>query len=272
MNTIDEATLMVYVDGGLSTAERERVEMALANDPAMSAEVAALRASVLPYRAAFDQQALPPPPGRLDETVSTWSRLAASLPEGGRGDAPHGAHFARRQWLILGSGLTTAFFAGAVTADLENRSRKSESIKWAEPLAAYQSLYVRDTISDLHEDGEHTHHVLAGFGASVGRPQSVPDLRTEGLEFKRAQLLSLEDRPVLQLVYLGAVGRPVALCLTPQADPDAGVAWGAASGMDVATWRRAGIGFALLGDQSHDRGARLAQGLAIERYSPLRSG
>jgi anti-sigma factor RsiW len=171
----------------------------------------------------------------------------------------------------LGGALAASFALGVVTSGLWRAGARSESAAWADPIAAYQSLYTRDTVGDVDLDAAHTARVLAAFGTRIGRPLSVPDLRAEGLAFKRAQLLSLHDAPVLQLVYLGSQGRPVALCLLPQSGGDAPVAWRIASGMDVAAWRHAGVGYALVGDQGRDRSIRLAQDLAADRFPPLGS-
>ncbi|MGL4231396.1 MAG: anti-sigma factor, partial [Casimicrobium sp.] len=75
---IDETTLRAYVDGELSPVERERVAAAIANNVALEEQVAALRASVLPYRAAFDAQPIPAMPEALQRQLASLSAVAAT--------------------------------------------------------------------------------------------------------------------------------------------------------------------------------------------------
>ncbi len=43
----------------------------------------------------------------------------------------------------------------------------------------------------------------------------IPDLKSEGLRFMRAQQLQFDGKLVIQLVYLPQTGPPISLCLTP---------------------------------------------------------
>ena len=61
----------------------------------------------------------------------------------------------------------------------------------------------------------------AGRGFTV-----VPDLRAEGLTFKRAQRLSFRGQELIQLVYLPASGDPVALCVMREKNRDSAAAHG----------------------------------------------
>ena len=67
---VDDLMLRAFVDGELDPLAREAVESSIARSPPLQAQVAALRASCLPYRAAFEQQALPPLPERLQQRVA----------------------------------------------------------------------------------------------------------------------------------------------------------------------------------------------------------
>jgi anti-sigma factor RsiW len=239
------------VDGELSPGEREQVEVALAHDPALAAQVAALRASCLPYRSAFDKQTLPPVPEGLTQRLDAWVALAAEP-----APAPPAVR-TRREWLGWGGALAASFAAGWWV----HRPPPEAAPGWVDAIVGYQVLYARETVDALEEDPAHTRRVLADFSAKVNRAVAVPDLRAEGLVFKRAQILALDAAPLLQLVYLPAQGKPVALCVLAQARDDAAVATRRSAGLSVATWRRSGLGYALVADLGSERTEALARGL-----------
>jgi len=69
--TVDEPLLRAYVDGELEPALRDQVEAAVANSTELQAQVQQLRASCLPYRAAFEAHQLPEAPRHC---CRWWSR------------------------------------------------------------------------------------------------------------------------------------------------------------------------------------------------------
>jgi len=75
---INDQTLLSYVDGSLSGDARAKVEAALLRSPELAARLAALRASDMPYRQAFDKLVAPPIPSTLMATVRTLVRGRAT--------------------------------------------------------------------------------------------------------------------------------------------------------------------------------------------------
>ncbi|WP_087687690.1 anti-sigma factor [Pandoraea sp. PE-S2R-1] len=71
---INDQTLLSYVEGALSDDARLQVEAAIARSKDMGARVAALRASALPYREAFDDLVAPPVPPGLKASVLALTR------------------------------------------------------------------------------------------------------------------------------------------------------------------------------------------------------
>jgi anti-sigma factor RsiW len=255
--TLPDTTLRAYVDSELPPDERERVEAAVAHSGELAERVAALRASCLPYRAAFDTQALAPVPESLVRGLDTWVALAQS---------PAPPRLSRRRWLGVGGALAASFAAGLWWPRAGGRDDA-----WVEAIVGYQALYARETVSELSEDPAQTQRVLRDFGARVGRAVTVPDLAEEGLAFKRAQLLAFGTSPLLQMVYLPAAGAPVALCVLPQSRADGSVAARAMASLQVATGQRDGLAFALVADRGVSATQQLAQGVAQGRYRALRS-
>lgn len=67
--TIDDTVLLAYVDGRLTPEGRAEVDAAAADSSEVAARLAAMKASALPYAAAFGRQALPPIPEHLSKNI-----------------------------------------------------------------------------------------------------------------------------------------------------------------------------------------------------------
>jgi anti-sigma factor RsiW len=76
----------------------------------------------------------------------------------------------------------------------------------------------------------------------------IPDLRSQGLTFKRVQRLRFHDKPLVQIVYLPEKGKPVALCVLKEARADAAPSNARVDGIAVVAWRRGQLGYALIGE------------------------
>jgi anti-sigma factor RsiW len=97
----------------------------------------------------------------------------------------------------------------------------------------------------------------------------VPDLRRAGLTFKRVQRLGFGNTPLIQMVFLPASGKPVALCALPVAGSDAPVATAHIEGIGVAHWRRNQLAYVLAADLPAEQLAQLAGGLAAGEFARL---
>ena len=98
--SLELETLRAYADGELPPQQRAEIEAVLASDAEQAAVAAAMFASRLPYRSAFEQQALPPVPAELqarrvssssDMVLLLW-RAADELLADGRSGARQSAH------------------------------------------------------------------------------------------------------------------------------------------------------------------------------------
>jgi anti-sigma factor RsiW len=269
--SIDDADLLAYVDGQLPAQRRSEVEAAVAGDTELVARVAALRASVLPYAAAFDSQQLPPLPPQLSASVAallddsrlsgrsrrqrTWPRMAAAFAAG-----------------VLCCAVALNLLSGAGTP----MSAAAQVSPWIKAVADYQQLYSRATVADVTEDPQLSTRVIADLRATDGLSVQVPDLRSAGLAFKRVQRLSFHQQPVVQMVYLPAQGEPVALCVTADARADESPHMQQLGELNAVTWRRNNLGYVLLGKASAatllDLGHQLANDHSGTLYGWIGSG
>ena len=262
---IDDRDLLAYADGQLAPERRAEIEAAMASSADVARRVSAMRASALPYAAAFEAQALPPVPRELSQRIRAlvsadrqrhrrvqpaWPRLAAVFAAGVLCCA-----IALR---LLSPGVTTV----SPVAQVE---------PWIQAVADYQQLYSRATVMHVTEDPQLTARVISDLWTADGMRLVVPDLRAAGLTFKRVQRLSFRARPVVQMVYLPEQGEPVALCVTRDARPDETPRARQIGELSTVAWRHGELGYVLLGKAPAqalmDLGSRIARGQTNSLYS-----
>jgi anti-sigma factor RsiW len=254
--TSDDIELLAYVDGALSTQERESVERKLAASPDAALRVARLEASRLPYAQAFAHQRLPPvPPSltRMVDGIAQAAHLDAHDAESG-GSALRAARKPRRHAVASGW-LAAAFFAGALVCALSlhvvyddaRSASQTAAAPWVDAAAHYQQLYSRETLATIEADRAASKKIVSAIHQDDDISLAIPDLSQYGLTFKRIQRLRFEGRALVQIVYLPERGNPVALCIMRETQPDAAPSRRDIASMDVVTWRRGELGYALIG-------------------------
>ena len=261
----DDRLLMSYVDGELSPDARVAAEATIAASGEMAERVAALRASCLPYRAAFEHGQPPAVPATLVDRVAELATVSRR---------PRGRD-AQKSPLPTFASLAAAIVLCAVAFTRTPGGWPPSSIAepWVEAVAGYQSLYARETVAALEEDSSATENELARLRRTMVPTLNVPNLLPQGLLFKRLQELDFRGQPLVQLVYLPQTGKPVALCIIEEAKPDEEVRVQPISGMQGATWRRHHLAYVLLTSNPQidiDRVARaLASGKIANIYGDL---
>lgn len=267
---VDDTLLLAYVDGELSADRRAEVEAAAAHSADVAERLAALRASALPYAAAFDRQLLPPIPPQLSKRIAELASVSASS------DTP----WRHRQGPRLR--LAAVFVAGAIISAtmLKLVSERTPvttvaatDSSWVKAIADYQTLYTRETIANVIEDRAVTEKVLVDLRQNDGMPVFIPDLSSVGLTFKRVQRLSFHNQAVVQIVYLPEHGDPVALCLTQDAQRDEVPHSREVSDMQTVAWRQGHVDYLLLARGMQldlpEIGRRIARGQVANLYSRL---
>ncbi|WP_414441649.1 anti-sigma factor family protein [Burkholderia sp. 22PA0106] len=281
--SVGDASLLAYVDGSLPAQAHRRIAAAIQESDALRQRVARLRAADLPYRDAFARQALPPVPALIVHTVDALiarhrvgrgDGAPAAEPAMASGNVhrltPRGQAAPRWTWPKL----AVAFVAGAFCcslalhlapgwssrgADVETQADGGEGddrgdmrsmTPWIKAAADYQQLYTRDTVALLQPDMKAAAAELAAINTIDKLPVRIPDLRDQGLAFKRVQRLRFHGKPLVQIVYLPmqGQGRPVALCVLREAMDDAAPSRRRVDGLTVVSWRRGQLGYALLGE------------------------
>ncbi|MBN3751550.1 anti-sigma factor [Paraburkholderia sp. Tr-20389] len=248
---IDDAQLLAYVDGELPPEEREAVEARLGQSADARAKVELLRASRVDYAAAFASQPLPPVPDSLRLGVDALIRAHGAVPQHAR-DQPTDVRRGVPLWLAA------ACVAGAFTCGMLMRqgmpgagdaqtAANPDVAPWVTAAAGYQKLFTRETVAYVKNDAATLRKIVSDIRQQDHLPLRIPDLSSAGLTFKAMQRLRFNDKPLLQIVYLPESGPPVTLCVMKDARPDHPVAVHTVDTLDVAMWRQAELGYALIG-------------------------
>ena len=260
---IDDRDLLAYADGQLAPERRAEIEAAIASSADVAGRVNAMRASALPYAAAFEAQILPPVPRELSD------RIAALVSTESR---------RRQRRQSAWPKLATAFAAGVVccaialklSSGVTGLSATAQTEPWIQAVADYQQLYSRATVTHVTEDSQLTARVISDLSSADGMRVVVPDLRAAGLSFKRVQRLSFHEQPVVQMVYLPEQGEPVALCITRDGRPDEKPHAQQIGALITVAWRHGELGYVLLGKAPAqalmDLGSRIAKGQTNSLY------
>jgi anti-sigma factor RsiW len=294
--TIDEVTLRAYVDGELSPDERSRVDSLITHSAQVRKQVEALRASCLPYRAAFEAAPTPPIPQALTQQLAALSAVAQAGSPTGSSRSPT----ARRRWIgntAAGLGMAASFAAGFLVRPAWFFSSGDDDAMfgpWVRTIASYQALYVRETVERGVDSPENITKVLQNFrlklssidaagksaeqkdhGRKPGRSSvqsdvNVPDLSSAGLAFMRAQLLGYEGRPLIQMAYLPSRGKPAALCILPIGDASEGaVIAKRMENLSIATWQKEGLSYVLAADMPLAEARAIGEKLNAGQYPKL---
>ncbi|MDA7964026.1 hypothetical protein [Ruegeria sp.] len=234
-----DETLLAYLEGTLNEAQSREVEDAVEADPEIEARL----------------MALDPIAGMVQEVFQTLPAEAPQidLPE------PVAPVRAASPMRLVAVAASVAVLAVSTTFWVMRPAEPG----WAEQAAIYQSLYVPDTIAKLDSSPQVIDAQFAQAEAQLGRSlnrEVLEDL--PGLELKRAQILSFNGKPLIQVVFADEDGQPFAFCIIRQG-PNAGnkpIKQAVLSGLATATWAQDGYGFMVLG---HDAQTDLTGQLGV---------
>lgn len=221
-----DETLLAYLEGNLDESEARAIEDVLADDPELESRLMALD----PFAAAV-QKAFEGLPAETPEI---------ELP------APAVAQTTAGPLRLLAVAASVSVIAVSATF----WATRPAELGWAEQAAIYQSLYVPETIASLDNSPEALDAQFARAEAELGRSLNRNVLETlPGLDLKRAQVLSFNGKPLIQIVFADAQGRPFAFCVIRQGGnaPAKDVNLAVLSGLATATWAGDGYGYMLLG-------------------------
>lgn len=244
--------LTAFIDGELDVADCERIERLIADDERVAERFDFLSRSSLPFTEAFQPILAEAPAAKLEA-------MLAAIPSGRESNTRSGG-FGRRGFLAA----VAASFVAAIAIDRavigigHRLSKPDEDTEWRAVVAEYLSLYTADTLSA--PAGDHAQQVaqLNDVGARLDLPLKPEAIAMPGVEFKRAQILNYDSKPLAQIAYLDPESGPMALCIVQSTRGAAAPDMESRRGMNVVYWSSSTHAFMLIGHAPIDRMQQLA--------------
>jgi len=233
VRNFSDEELTAFLDGEAGDALHAAIEAALETDEVLAERMAALDLPLAPIVQAYDALLQTAPEMPAFDTVIPEPVQARPRGVWAKGFGVFGTG--------LAAGLAMAFFTGLGTPEPQPRG-------WVSFVASYQALYTTATLSGATPSQQEAEVQLASVSDALGLDLTGLPV-TEGLTFKRAQVLGFNGKPLIQIAYLREDGTPVALCIIPAGPDDKPVSMGEAEGLDIARWNTPGFGFLLIGGE-----------------------
>ncbi|KLN59139.1 hypothetical protein WH96_19425 [Kiloniella spongiae] len=244
MTQFSDEDLTAFLDGEASADLARQIEQALDVDAALQKRLEDLSLPVDDLKAAMQQvtDQAPNLPDILTDSVAVSNKSSGN-------------------WIYAGS-LAASILVSLVIGGVLGKSYfvPTETPGWKSYVAAYQSLYVGDTLNSVELTPEQTQKNLDNLSSKMGIDLASMTSGSD-LVFKRAQLLGFKGKPLVQLAYLSPKGQPVALCIirTDKGNTEA-IGMDKLEGMAAASWRKNGYAFLFIGGQDetviHEGAAR----------------
>jgi anti-sigma factor RsiW len=223
--------LTAYLDGEQDFAPVEAIGAALRADPRLQQRADALRLRPGEIKQAFDQLLIKAPVPQL--------AYAPSLDAASPAWTHAGFRQAIAAALLLAMGAAGGHYLTRAPLD-----------GWREYVAAYQTLYVGETIANISRSEDEAAAELGRATAAVGKPVALAALTADtALTYKRAQILGYKKQPLVQLSFLSKAGEPIALCIM-RAKAGAATeppAYAERQGLASASWSQGGYDYLLIG-------------------------
>lgn len=239
-----EDLLIRYADGLASQSERERADKLIKTD----ASAAKLYSILEQTQAALE-------PCR-DNTLPDADQSVVDLIDGWQ---PSSTKTKRRFGVgAIAAALSAGLVAGhLISATVINQSNSGQmpsattehsvTPEWIRLVADYHRLYTRQTISDTSAPDINT--VGNRVSEWLSRDTTIPDLGNSGIDFKRAQQLTVEDDMLVQLAYLPRQSNPLAVCIRKTDEMNnSPVKYNTYGGMRYAAWHDGNHAVVVVGD------------------------
>ncbi|WP_162938076.1 anti-sigma factor [Kiloniella sp. EL199] len=233
MTQFTDENLTAFLDGEATDDLAYQIERALEVDAVLKTRLEDLSLPVDELKKAMQQvrDQAPDLPSVLTEDATVSNRRSGN-------------------WAYAGS-LAASVLISLIIGGLFARTylAPDEARGWKSYVAAYQSLYVGQTLDTIELTPEQIQKNLDNLSVEMGIDLAKMTSGSE-LIFKRAQLLGFKGKPLVQLAYLSPEGQPVALCIirTDKGDTEA-IGMDELEGMAAASWRKDGYAYLFIGGQ-----------------------
>jgi len=248
--------LVAFIDGELDAEQSAKIETLIDVDKDVAERFEFLSRSDLPYGDAFAPLLAAAPDAKL-------ATMLAAIPSGQKREPFFGMN--RRGFLAAAAACLIAGIAidrGIIEVN-HRLAKPDEGTEWRAVVAEYLELYTPDTLSAPAGDRAAQSAQLDQVGSKLGISLTPETVAVPGADFRRAQVLEYDGKPLAQIAYLDPEDGPMALCIVPsdkgKAEPD----MERRRGMNVVYWSNATHAFMLIGHATADRMKEMADSVRI---------
>ncbi|MDL2407533.1 anti-sigma factor [Rhizobium calliandrae] len=261
INMPSDELLTAYIDGELETAERDSVERMIASDARVAERFDFLSRSDLPFRKAFEPMLAAAPSAKLEAMLAAIPSTKEQNSTTGQNRAVSG--ISRRGFLsAIAACLVVGIAIDRAAIGISHRlATPDEGSEWRAVVAEYLSLYTPDTLSAPAGDHGEQAAQLSEVGSKLGLALTPESVAIPGVDFKRAQVLNYDSKPLAQIAYLDPESGPMALCIIPSTLGASAPDMENRRGLNVIYWSNATHAFMLIGHSPIDRIKTLADGV-----------
>jgi hypothetical protein len=261
-----DAVLTAFIDGQLSPQEEASLLQQMEEDPDILERVEFLSRASLNFSAAFqpllDDAPLSKLQAQLDAIPS--KNTPPKRWAGANGNA------GRRGFIgLLAASVVAGVFADRIwlaTTSGDDTDR-DDSAAWRAVVAQYMALYTPETLGLSQPDHAQQQAQLSSLNAQLGLSLTPEDIALPHLEFRRAQILAYDSKPLAQILYADPQGRPMALCILRDKSGTRAVTAEKRQSMTIAWWANRDYQALLIGHGTSRDINTLAEGVRDRLFS-----
>jgi len=226
--------LTAFLDGEFEHVRVRELRQAMKNDPDLQVRFDTLNVNKSEINAAFD-------------TLLEKAPVMPVMPEAGL----RKAFVPRAKNLVLIAAFSLVFLLAGLSGGYFMGQQTDKN--WREFVATYHALYINATLSDIQQTADDAGGELGLVSKNIGKKIDLSVLvQQDQLDYKRAQILGFEGRPLLQLTFLSKLGDPIALCIIRSSRQGDGqknskITMSEMRGMQAASWSQGGYEYFLIG-------------------------
>ncbi len=267
-----EARLTAYIDGEAGAEEKLALEHLISTDHDAGRVYENLRQGSDIGRKVFDDLLKEPVPLALVRSIKSApapkerdirriSRPAIKLAPSGKQ-----ALAAALILFVIGGGIGYLVGTQPGAARLSLPLIPNQNRTWADDIAAAQRIYLRQSSHVVELGATESDEIVSWLTATVGVKFALPDLSSQGLVFQGARLLVAAGKPTGQLVYRNIDGEIVSVCFFKDNASSDGSDFNEIIKDDIGIvpWRRAGVGYAIVGASSDALLDEIANRVSVE--------
>jgi anti-sigma factor RsiW len=164
-------------------------------------------------------------------------------------------------WAIAASITAVVMFGGGVMWDSKARSERDGLL---DEIAGYHEVYSHETTHLVEVPSGQAEQLTAWLGERLERDVTVPDLADAGLHFAGGRMLVVNDRPVAELMYTGAEGLPIAICVSHIDGKPWSMEVEQHGALRIASWAKDGYAYLVVGELDNATVRRIAWSVKVQ--------